>query len=292
MAKVGVVADTAASIPEDLIQKYGIAMVPLITVFEDKSYRDGIDLQEASQLFDLVNKADKFPSSSAPPPADYLNLYRKLAQEKVEGILSITISSGLSMCFNVASQAKEMVKKELPGVKVEVFDSRTTIGGFGLIVLAAARAAAEGKDLAQVVKAASEVRDRLHCIVLFDTLSYLAKSGRLGRGAALMGTILSIKPIAEVPPSTGMVEPLTRVRTRPKALKHLIDIIRRRSKPGDRMHFLVEHTVTSKEAEKLTRMLDDEFDCAEILICDTQPVAALKIGPRSIGLSFYSESAT
>jgi DegV family protein with EDD domain len=289
MRKVGVVADTAASIPEDLIKEYGIVMVPLLTVTADKSYRDGIDLKEASELFDLVNKADKFPTSSAPPPADYLNLYRKLAQEKVEGILSITISSGLSMCFNVASQAKEMVKKELPGVRVEVFDSRTTVGGFGMIVLAAARAAAEGKDLAQVIKAASEVRGKLHCIVLFDTLSYLAKSGRLGRGAALMGTILSIKPIAEVPPSTGMVEPVTRVRTRPKALKHLLEIVRRRSESGDKLHFLVEHTVTSKEAEKLIKMLNEEFDCAEVLSCDTQPVAAMKLGPRSIGLSFYSD---
>jgi DegV family protein with EDD domain len=288
MTKVGVVADTAASIPEDLIQQYGIAMVPLITVFEDKSYRDGIDLQEASQLFELVYKADKFPSSSAPPPADYLDLYRKLAQEKMD-VISITISSDLSACFDVATQSKEMAEKELPDVKIEVFDSRTTVGGFGLIVLAAARAAAEGKDLAQVVKAASEVRDKLHCVVLFDTLSYLAKSGRLGRGTALMGTILSIKPIAEVPPATGMVEPITRVRTRPKALKHLVEIVRGRSKPGDKIHFLVEHTVTSEEAEKLTRMLNEEFDCAEILTCDTQPVAALKIGPRSIGLSFYSD---
>jgi DegV family protein with EDD domain len=289
MRKVGVVADTAASIPEDLIQEYGIGMVPLITVFEDKSYRDGTDLKEASELFDLVYKADKFPTSSAPPPADYLGFYRKLAQEGVEGILSITISSGLSVCFDAATQAKEMAQKELPGVKVEVFDSRTTVGGFGMIVLAAARAAAEGKNLDQVIQAASEVRDKLSCVVLFDTLSYLAKSGRLGRGAALMGTILSIKPIAEVPPSTGMVEPVTRVRTRPKALKHLVEIVRRRSKPGDKMHFLVEHTVTSEEAEKLIKMLNEEFDCTEVLSCDTQPVAALKIGPRSIGLSFYSD---
>jgi DegV family protein with EDD domain len=289
MAKVGVVADTAASIPADLIKHYGIAMVPLITVFEDKSYRDGIDLQEASQLFDLVYKADKFPTSSAPPPAAYLDLYRKLAQDKVEGIISITISSGLSACFDVATQSKEMAEKELPGVKVEVFDSRTTVGGFGLVVLAAARAAAEGKELAQVVKAASEVRDKLHCVILFDTLSYLSKSGRLGRGAALMGTILSIKPIAEVPPATGLVEPITRIRTRPKALEYLIDIVRRRSKPGDKMHFLVEHTVTAGEAEKLIQMLKEEFDCAEVLSCDTQPVAALKIGPKSIGLSFYND---
>jgi DegV family protein with EDD domain len=289
MAKVGVVADTAASIPADLIKKYGITMVPLITVFTDKSYRDGIELTEASQLFDLVNKADTFPTSSAPPPADFLDFYRKLTQKKVNSILCITISASLSMCFEAATQSKQMAQKELPGVKIAVFDSRTTVGGFGLIVLAAARAAAEGKDLAQVVKAASEVRDKLNCIVLFDTLSYLAKSGRLGRGAALMGNMLSIKPIVEIPPATGVVEPVTRVRTRPKALKHLAEIVHRRSKPGDKMHFLVEHTVTSEEADKLTKMLEAEFDCAEVLTCDTQPVAALKIGPKSVGLSFYSE---
>ena len=289
MRKVGVVADTAASIPEDLIEQYGIGMVPLITVFEDKNYRDGIELKEASELFDLVYKADKFPSSSAPSPAEYLDLYRRLAKERVEGILSITISSGLSVCFDAATRSKQMAQKELPGVKVEVFDSKTTVGGFGMIVLAAARAAAEGKDLDRVIKAASEVRDKLHCIILFDTLSYLAKSGRLGRVAALMGTILSIKPIAEVPTSTGMVEPVTRVRTRPKALKYLLEIVRRRSKPGDKLHFLVEHTVTSEEADKLIKMLNEEFDCTEVLSCDTQPVAALKLGPRSIGLSFYSD---
>jgi len=289
MSKVAVVADTAASIPAELIKQYGITMVPLITVFTDKSYRDGIELKEASELFKLVDKADTFPTSSAPPPVDFIDLYRKLAQKKVDSILSITISAGLSMCFEAATQSKQMARKELPGVRVEVLDSRTTVGGFGLVVLAAARAAAEGKNLTQVVKAAKEVRDKLHCIILFDTLSYLAKSGRLGRGAALMGTILSIKPIAEVPPVTGVVEPLTRIRTRPKALNYLLEIVRRRSKPGDKVHFLVEHTVTSEEADKLTRMLKDEFDCAEVLTCDTQPVAALKIGPKSIGLSFYSD---
>ena len=290
MAKVGIAADTAASIPPDLIEKYGISMVPLVTISDDKSYRDCIELKDASELFDLVDKADKFPTSSAPPLADYLTAYRELCEtQNVDSILSITISSELSACFDAALNSKEMAKKELPGVKVEVLDSRTTISGFGMIVLAAARAAAEGKDLAGVIKAASEVRDKLHCIILFDTLSYLAKSGRLGRGAALMGAIMSIKPIAEIPPSTGAVEPLTRVRTRSKALDYLVEVARRRSEPGDKMHFLVEHTITAKEADKLAQMLQKEFDCAEVLSCDTLPVAAMKIGPKSIGMTFYSE---
>jgi len=289
MAKVGVVADTAASIPEDLIQEYEINMIPLLSVFPDKTYRDRVDIKEASQLFALIDKADKFPTSSAPPPTDYLSFYRELSQKKVDNILCVTVSSEMSMCLKSATMAKEMAQSELPDVNIEIFDSRTTMGGFGLIVLAAARAAAEGKDMNQVIKAASEVRDKVNCLVLFDTLSYLAKSGRVGRGRALMGNILSIKPIVEVPPSTGVVEPVTRIRTRPKAIKHLLEIARRRSKPGDKMHFLVEHTVSAGEAEKLSQMLGEEFDCAEVLICDTQPVAALITGPKNIMLSFYSD---
>jgi fatty acid-binding protein DegV len=104
-----------------------------------------------------------------------------------------------------------------------------------------------------------------------------------------MGNMLSIKPIVEVPPSTGVVEPVTRVRTRPKAIRYLMEIARQRSKPGDKIHFLVEHTVAAEEAEKLKQMLGEEFDCAEVLLCDTQPVAALITGPKNIMLSFYSD---
>jgi DegV family protein with EDD domain len=289
MRKVGIVADTAASIPEDLIQEYEINMIPLLSVFPDKTYRDRVDIKEASQLFELIDKADKFPTSSAPSPTDYLSFYRELGQKKVDNILCVTVSSEMSMCFKSATMAKEMAQSELPKVNIEIFDSRTTMGSFGLIVLAAARAAAEGKDIDQVIKAASEVRDRVNCVVLFDTLSYLAKSGRVGRGRALMGNILSIKPIVEVSTSTGVVEPVTRVRTRPKAIKHLLEIVRRRSRPGDKMHFSVDHTIAADEAEKLGQMVSEEFDCAEVLICETQPVAALITGPKMLGLSFYGD---
>ena len=289
MRKVGIVADTAASIPEDLIKEYEINMIPLLSVFPDKTYRDRVDIKEASQLFELIDKADKFPTSSAPSPTDYLSFYRELGQKKVDNILCVTVSSEMSMCLKSATMAKEMAQSELPKVNIEIFDSRTTMGSFGLIVLAAARAAAEGKDIDQVIKAASEVRDRVNCVVLFDTLSYLAKSGRVGRGRALMGNILSIKPIVEVSTLTGVVEPVTRVRTRPKAIKHLLEIVRRRSRPGDKMHFSVDHTIAADEAEKLGQMVSEEFDCAEVLICETQPVAALITGPKMLGLSFYGD---
>ncbi len=289
MAKVGVVVDSAVTIPKELIKEYDIRVVPLQAIFTDRTYRDGIDLKTPDELFQLVEKADKYPTSSAPAPAEYLDAYRQLSQE-VDSIFCVTISGALSMCLKAATLAKEMAQKELPDVRIEVFDSRTTVGGMGLVTLAAARAAASGKDIAQVVEEASKVRERVNCLLLFDTLSYLAKSGRVGRAAALMGTVLNIKPIVEISSATGLVEPVTRVRTKPKAIKHLLEIAEKRVGTENPVYFLVEHTRSPEEAEKVKQMVAERFNCAELLLAEFNPVAALITGPKGVGLSFYSDS--
>ncbi len=290
MSKVGVVVDSAVTIPRELVEEYDIRVVPLQAIFTDKTYKDGIDLKTPDELFQLVEKADKYPTSSAPAPADYLETYRQLSQ-KVDSIFCVTISGALSMCLKSATLAKEMAQKELPGVKIEVFDSKTTVGAMGLVTLAAARAAASGKDIPQIVEAVSKVRERVNCILLFDTLSYLAKSGRVGRAAALMGTVLSIKPIIEVSSATGLVEPVTRVRTKPKAIKKLMEIVEQRVGTKTQVHIMVEHTRSLDEAEKVKQMAAERFNCVELLLCEFNPVAALITGPRGLGISFYSDGA-
>jgi DegV family protein with EDD domain len=290
MSKIGIVIDTGATIPEELIQEYGIKVVPVITVFGDKAYRDKIDLKTPAELFQLIKKADKFPTTSAPPPADYLEVYRQLSQ-KVDSILCITISSEMSMCFKSATLAKKMAKHELPNVNIEVFDSRITVGATGFIALAAARAAASGQDLAQVVEVAKEVRSKVNMVLIMDTLSYLAKSGRIGRAQALMGNMLSVKPIIEVSTSTGLVEPVTRVRTKAKAVNQLLDIVKQRVGTENPLHVMVGHTIVPDEAEMLKQMVNDQFNCAELLVREFNPTATLITGPKNLGLSFYSETA-
>jgi len=287
MSKVGIVADSAVSIPKELIREYGIQIVPLVAIFGDKSYRDGIDLKTPDEIFRLIDKSDKFPTTSAPPPADYLEVYRQLSKKRVDSILCVTISAALSMSFKSATLAKEMAQSELPKVNIEVFDSRTTVGAFGLITLAAAKAAASGKDMVQVIEAAKRVRSRVNMIFIFDTLSYLAKSGRIGRARALMGNMLSIKPLVEVSTSTGLVEPVGRVRTKPKAVKYLLEVVEQRVGRKKPVHMMVEHTRSLDEAEELKQMVSDRFNCVELLLCEFNPVAALITGPKMLGLSFY-----
>jgi len=287
MNKVGIVADSAVNIPEELLQKYRMQVVPLLLILENKSYKDTIDIKTAGELFRLVEKSDKFPTTSAPPPTNYLEVYRQLSQ-KVDNILCITISSGLSMSFNSATMAKEMAQSELPDVNIEVFDSRTTVGAYGFIALAAAQAAASGQDMAQVTEVASRIREKVNCVFIFDTLSYLSRSGRIGRASALMGNMLSIKPIVEVSSSTGLVEPVARVRTKSKAVQHLLEIVRQRSGTDDQLHIMIEHTCSPEEAERLNLEVQARFKCAEILMSEFNPVASLITGPGVLGLSFYS----
>lgn len=289
MSKIGVVADTGSTIPAELVEEYGIEVVPVITVCDDKPYRDWIDLKTPAELFELIDKSDKFPTTSAPPPTDYLEVYRRLSQ-KVDSIICVTISSEMSMCFESANLAKEMAKKELPNVKIEVFDSRMVVGAAGFIALAAARAGAAGQDIAKVVEVAKEVQSEINFICIMDTLTYLAKSGRIGRASALMGNVLSIKPIIEVSPSTGIVEPVARVRTKPKAVDRLLEMAKQRVEQNP-VHVIVQHTIVPEEAERLKEKVSAQFDCAELHVCEFNPTATLITGPRNLGLSFYSDGA-
>ncbi len=286
MSKVGVVVDSGVSIPEELINEYDIGVVPLVTVFGDKLYRDRIDLKTPSELFQLIDKSDKFPTTSAPSPTDYLETYRRLIQ-KVDSIFYVAMSSKLSVSFNSATMAKEMAESELPDVNIEVFDSMTTVGAAGFVALAAARAGASGKDMAQVVEIAKKVRSKVTMIFVMDTLSYLVKSGRIGKAQALMGNMLSIKPIVEISTSSGRVEPVTRVRTKQKAVKQLLDIVEQRVGTKAPVHIMVEHTAVPEEAARLKEIVAARFNCTELLLCEFNPTGAVTIGPGNLGLSFY-----
>jgi len=288
MSKVAIVTDTSVNIPEDLIRKYNIHLVPLVFHLDNKTYRDTIDIKTTDELFQLVKESSNFPTTSAPLPGEYTELYRRLGK-KVDGIFNATISANLSMTFKSATQAKEEVKNELPNLSIEVFDSKTTVGAMGFIVLAAAQAAASGKDIKAVVKVAEGIRTKINYLFMMDTLSYLARSGRISKAAALAGNMLSMKPLTEISTVTGRPSVLARPRTKKKALLNLMDIVRQRVTGPKPLHVMIDHTGLVEEAESLKETFASEFNCAEVLLCCYNPVASLIVGPGGVGFSFYQE---
>ena len=288
MSRIAIITDTSVSIPEDLIRKYDIHLVPLVFHLDNKTYRDTLDIKTSDELFQLVKKSANFPTTSAPLPGEYTELYRQLG-ERVDGIFNATISANLSMTFTSATQAKEEVKGELPNLSIEVFDSKTTVGAMGFIVLAAAQAAASGKDIKAVVKVAEGIRTKINYLFMMDTLSYLARSGRISKAAALAGNMLSMKPLTEISTVTGRPSVLARPRTKKKALLNLMDIVRQRVTGPKPLHVMIDHTGLMEEAESLKETFASEFNCAEVLLCCYNPVASLIVGPGGVGFSFYQE---
>ena len=284
MAEVKVVVDSSICLPSELIDEYGIEVVSEVIMFGDKSYRDGIDLSRRD-FFTLLKQAKELPTTSAPSPQDFTDAYQKVSQEG-SSIACIVVTAGISaMGLESAMMAKEI----LAGVPIEVFDSRTALGAYGLVVLAAARAAASGKSLAEVIEAAEDVKNRVTMIFTVETLEYLARGGRIGKAAFWAGSLLSIKPILEVPPSSGVIEPLERVRTRPRALNRLLEIMEERVSTTKPVHVIIDHGNVLEDADWLKAQVMSRFTCAEIYINDFAPVAGAHCGPGVISLSFYTD---
>lgn len=282
MKKVAIMTDSTCCIPEELLSKYDIRVIPMHIVYKDKTYRDGVDMT-VSEVYEIMRKREIMPTTSVPSPGDFLEVYRQLS-EKGQSILCITISALLSKTFEAARVAKE----EIPNTAIEVIDSRTIAGGLGFIVVEAARVATEGADLAQTIETARSMMPRVNFVAMFDTLFYLARLGRTGKASAWAASLLNVKPLLEVPTSVGEAIPVARPRTRATALRRLLEIMADRA--GDSLvHVIVHHAGVPEEGEKLRAQIASQFNCAELYLTEFTPIMGVHTGPGLLGISFYAE---
>ena len=283
MQKVGIVVDSIACLTREMVEQYGVTILPLNFYFGGKIYRDWVDVtpSEAYELF--LKDPDSFKTSSV-SPGECLEAYREVSK-RAENILCITVSSKISAVYNAALEAKEQVKDELPQTSIEVLDSRTVAVAEGFIALAAARAAAEGKSLAEVVKAAEEMRDRVSFFVFLDTIRHVYRSGRIPKIASQAGSILNIKPLLTT--SSGVLHFVGVVRSKKGGVERLLKMMRDRV--GLRpVHVAVTHAYALDEAEKLKERISSEFNCAELWVTEFSPLMGYACGTGTLGIAFYS----
>lgn len=283
MAEVTVVTDSVACLPDEQVKKYGIRVVPIKILFEEKTYRNGVDLAppEAYQL--LAKAPDKF-STSPSSPSDYADIFRELAGNG-QDIFCLATSSKLSTAYNVACVAAEQVKQELPRSNIEVMDSRNATSSQGFIALAAAQSAASGNNLDEVVKIASLVRERVQFLLTLETIRHAYRTGRIPKIATQMGSMLGVKPLLTI--SNGVVRLTGIVRTKQSGIKRLLEKMRRKvgKKP---VHVAVMHTAIPEEAEELKKLISARFNCVELLLTEVSPIIGYAIGPGALGIAFYT----
>ena len=285
MKKVAVVTDTTACIPQEQVTRYDIEVVPVQLIFEDKTYRDGIDISP-TEFYALLRQANKLPTTSASSPDPYIEAYRK-ASQRAESILCLTEPSNFSAMVDSALVAKEMAKTALPNVAIEVLDCATAAGGQGLVALAAARAAASGKNLSEVMTTAQDIMYRVNLFATLDTLHYLVKGGRVPQAAALVNSLLKIKPIFTLNHAEAHTVALP--RTIPSAIKRMTKLMEKKVVKGQRLHVAVMHADALDKAVALRNRIASQFDCAELFITEFTPVMGAHTGPGLLGIAFYSE---
>ncbi|UCH43056.1 MAG: DegV family protein [Dehalococcoidales bacterium] len=284
MASVAVVVDSIACLTREMVEQYGVKVLPLNFYVGDRIYRDWVDVtpSEAYELF--LKDPDSFKTSSV-SPGECLEAYREVSQ-KADNIICITVSTKISAVNNSATEAKKQVLEELPRLSIEVFDSRTCAAAEGFIALAAARAASEGKDLAEVVKAAEEVRERASFLIFLDTMRHVYRSGRIPKIASQAGSLLSVRPILTT--ASGVLHFTGMARSKKSGVEKLLRMMRERvgSNP---VHVAVTHAYTPDDAEALKERISSEFNCSELWISEFSPLMAYACGTGALGVAFYSE---
>jgi DegV family protein with EDD domain len=279
--RVAVVTDSSAYPPADLVEAYDITVVPLILMMGDRTWQDGVDIDPPA-FYELLRTSKDFPTSSQPSVATFESLFTELYEEN-EGILAVLLSEELSGTLDSARAAAANV----PHIPVEIIDSRGCSMMTGFPVLAAAKAAVAGADLAGVADAARALVGRIHMYFIVDTLEYLHRGGRIGTASKLLGSALGVKPILQV--KDGMVQPVTKVRSRRKALETLYEIVGGHLAEGDRTHMAVFNVAAPEEAARLAEQLEARFHPVEMVQTECSPVMGAHGGPGMVGVVFYAE---
>ena len=284
MPEVAIITDSLCCLPKDMVEKYSIEIVPINIVFDGDVYRDYYDLTP-NQAYELFQKAPEAFSTAPSSPVQYLEALRK-ASQLAKNILCITVSKHLSTVYNVARLAGEQATKELYGTKIKVIDSTTVIAAQGFIVLAAARKAALGRGLDEVIECAENLKTKVTFALVLETIRHVYRTGRIPRIAAQAASVLPIKPI--LTSSDGVVKLVGMSRNMTQGIDHIIRTLRSRvgSSP---VHVAIMHAYAPDEAEKLKKRISSEFNCAEIWTTEVSPMVGYAIGAGALGFAYYQD---
>jgi DegV family protein with EDD domain len=267
---VKIICDSTGDVPEEIRKKYDITIVPLSVLFGTDSYQDGVNLTGA-QFYKMLVESKVHPTTSQPAPGLFADAYKKLAKETDE-ILVLTISAGISGTYESAMQAKQLVDSNL---KIEVIDSKWTCAGLLLQTLTAARAAEKGMKLAEITKMVKDILPKIRVYMIFDTLEYLRKGGRIGLAKALLGGMLKLNPVLTL--KDGVIHPVTQARGRAKSVNLLVELIKKTGNPEE---VIVEDATTPEELEDLVKRISSAFPNAKIIRTKVGPTIGVHAGPR------------
>ena len=274
---VRVVTDSTSDVPDEIQREHNITVVPASVNIGNRSYLDGVDLTRA-ELYEGLPNFEHHPTTAAPAPGAFTQVYNRLAAEGAAEILSIHVAGALSGMLNAAHAGAE----ESVSDSVTLFDSEQLTMGLGLMVIAAAKAANSGSSMNEIVSMLENRSSRTYVFGLLDTLEYLRRSGRVNWATFGIGTLLRIKPLMKV--HRAEVEMLDRVRTSKKALDRFVELVSELA-PFEDFALLHTHTMDRLEnlRERVSFLIPEGQEAPEV---ELTPALGVHIGPGGLGVAF------
>jgi len=272
---VKIITDSTSDIPESIISDLDIEVVPLNIHIGQDNFKHGVDIG-TDEFYTKLLTGSELPKTSQPSPGEFLDVYNKFLDQS-DAIVSIHVTSKLSGTYNSAIQAKS----ELNVTKsIEVVDSATVSMALGLIVIRAAKIAKDGGTLEEVLKEIEHCSSNTEVLVVLDTLEYLEKGGRIGKASALIGSILSLKPILTV--EDGIVGTFGKARTFTKAMNSLEEAIKGFTPVSDASVF---YSTDKGVADDMIDRLSGIVEPDKLVVSRIGPTVGTYAGPKAIAVA-------
>jgi DegV family protein with EDD domain len=272
---VRIVTDSSCDLPQDVCDELGIEVVSLTIRFGNEEFVDRKELDAAS-FWRKIESAAVLPETAAPSVGAFEECFSRLAGSGADGIVCVNLSSAMSATMQSAQVASKSLEGQVPSA---VVDSKSVSMGTGMLAMIGAERARAGDDVATIVRVIEDCRDRQHLYATLDTLEYLRKGGRIGGAQAMLGSMLSIKPLIVV--QDGKVEQAGKVRTRSKALRALADKIAGRN--IERMAVLHSNAA---DVGDFIEMAQAAAPGSEITVGVVGPVVGVHTGPGTVGVGW------
>lgn len=278
MDRIQIVADSMIDLPKDIVEKHNIIVVPLTIIFDNKEYRDGVDLTNC-QFYEKLSQSEELPKTSQITPNTFMEIFKKALEEGKE-ILCINGSSRASGTHQSAVIAKNSLESD----KIEVFDTMGLSFGAGMFVYEAVKMIEDGKLLNEIINKLNDMKLNVDHIFTVDTLEYLKKGGRLNPMKATIATMLNIKPILTV--TDGLVEPLDKVRGSKKVVGKMIELAKTRGVNFENKVVGISHANSPEALAVLKEQVLKELNPKEIVITEIGCTIGTHAGPGTLAI-FY-----
>jgi len=280
---IHIITDTTSGIPLEISNQYNIPLIPQIINFGDKSYFEGVDIDN-STFMHMLKESPELPKTAAPPPELFIHEFKKLIP-RGGTIFCIHPSAEVSGTVRSATMAAQ----EFPDADIRVIDTRTVGSPLATLVELAAKWASQGECADRIEQKINAMIPLSRIYFIVDSLEFLAKGGRIGGATALLGSVLKIKPILAL--KNGRVEQFEKERTRKHAISRLIELVNQQASKNVNPYISVMHAAVPELAQEFTEMLCSRFNLNSIPILDVPPAIVVHGGPGILAVAFFTDAS-